>query len=473
MDNKDKKRLVFNSWLCLFGRATEEGVISGSIGNFKINLEEVKRRVRTSANAGSNGMTILLYAPWGITKLEEFLCPFTLEGNKYNMRKYNLEYDLIFVNVIKTIMELIPENFMLEICYIDNCQMHHDAPNPYLWKDVVMNKQGYRRYYDMTYADHCAFIDHIEGLIKPWTTRIRRKVGNELPVLWNGTVQVQTPLGKVTIPNSVKLIYDLGRYLYEKKGVPANMIGWGGIPGKVEYINDEFIVDEKTSMHVQLDRIANRMDPAFAKEVLVEVHGACSGYKEENIPQPSFWSRLSVDFYGNIHTRHVDFSNDGDNCKNPKYASPVDKLPNGLYCRYNEDAHYDVYSYIFKNNKADRQFKVETLPQSWDDDNGIVNFKAIAQAYKDEYGIPLYNTGKYPKPVPECKIGETRTEICWDGSEIITHTCENGKWVETGNICPPEPTDCHCRYYLDIHKSWFGIGDFIKCIFGKIEKPCK
>jgi len=116
---------------------------------------------------------------------------------------------------------------------------------------------------------------------------------------------------------------------------------------------------------------------------------------------------------------------------------------------------------------------VETLPQSWDDDNGIVNFKAIAQAYRDEYGSFLYNTGKYPQPILECKIGETKTETCWDGSTIITHTCEQGKWKATGNVCPVKPTDCKCIYYLGIRNSWFGIGNFFKCIFGKIEKYCK
>lgn len=477
MDNKDKGRLVFNSWLCIFANQTGEGIVSGTIGSFSIDLEELKRRVRISANAGANGMTILLYAPWDSKGTNDFLCPFVLEGDKYNMLSYSPEYDKILVETVKTIMELIPENFMLEIVYVDNCQTHHNAPNPYFWENVVMNIQGYLSYYDMSYADHCAFIDHIEGLIQPWTNRIRRKVGNELPVKWNGTVKVDTPEGPVIIPKSVKLVYDLGRYLYEKKGIPANMIGWGGIIGKVTYNEStkKFIVDEPTSMHVQLDRVANRMDPAFAREVLVEVHGACDGYMQSGIPQPSFNSRLSVQFYGKNHARKIDFSSDGDNCKDKKYKSEVDKLPNGLYCRWNEITHEDVYFYVFKNNDAGRQFKVEALPQNWDGTNGIVNFKAVVRSYNKNFRVKLFNEDKYPEPIPECKVGEVKKITCWDGSEIITHVCDNGAWKETGNKCPEEPIDkdCKCIYYLNIKDSWFGIPNFIKCIFGKKEKYCK
>ena len=42
-------------------------------------------------------------------------------------------------------------------------------------------------------------------------------------------------------------------------------------------------------------------------------------------------------------------------------------------------------------------------------------------------------------PVPECDAGETRTETCWDGSEIVSETCVDGKWAGTGNTCPAEP----------------------------------
>ena len=44
----------------------------------------------------------------------------------------------------------------------------------------------------------------------------------------------------------------------------------------------------------------------------------------------------------------------------------------------------------------------------------------------------------------ECTAGQTREKTCDDGSVIVTHTCVNGKWSATGNVCPDEPDpDCY------------------------------
>ena len=67
-------------------------------------------------------------------------------------------------------------------------------------------------------------------------------------------------------------------------------------------------------------------------------------------------------------------------------------------------------------------------------------FDTIAKVYEKYFG-KLENKGKwtYVWPPPECRIGEVKIETCWDGSEIITHTCEGGKWVATGATCPIKP----------------------------------
>lgn len=100
----------------------------------------------------------------------------------------------------------------------------------------------------------------------------------------------------------------------------------------------------------------------------------------------------------------------------------------------------------------------------------------VEQAVFEIFGQHSENYGKFPDPITpdECKIGEIKTSTCPDGSTIITHTCENGKWVETGNTCPVEPDQkCSCWYYLNIHDTMFGIPNFLKCITGKINKYCK
>jgi DNA-binding protein HU-beta len=40
---------------------------------------------------------------------------------------------------------------------------------------------------------------------------------------------------------------------------------------------------------------------------------------------------------------------------------------------------------------------------------------------------------------PECRDGQKIIQECWDGSTIISHKCEKGKWVATKRECPPFP----------------------------------
>jgi hypothetical protein len=122
---------------------------------------------------------------------------------------------------------------------------------------------------------------------------------------------------------------------------------------------------------------------------------------------------------------------------------------------------------------------IEHLPddEPWDDckEEQLKIFEAMAVPYEQYIG-PLANKGKWTVPYvkPECQIGEVKTETCYDGSVIITATCENGKWKETGNTCPiPPEQKCSCFYYINWNDKLFGISNFIKCIFGKIDKYCK
>jgi hypothetical protein len=434
MDNKDKNRLVFNSDLELLsyddGKTTPpRGVLSKVNGAFVADLKEVARRVRISANAGANGMSVMLYAPWHSKTLDECLFPFVRVGDKFDLTEFNPEWDAVFTSVLEKIFETVPQNYMVEIVLLDNCQLNaHDgwvSPNPYNWNGKTMNingtgGRGYRHFYAVPLPILCKFIDHVYALVKKWIDRIRWKVGNELPVVFDGMVQVPTPLGTVTVPKSVKLVYDLGRYLYDKKKIPANMLAWGGTLGTVVWreatvdgqTGMRFVIEYKDkdgnlidannvmtdSMHVQIDRIANRIDPKFAAAVLVEIHGVSGDYEVLGSPQPSFYACVGVDFYGETHTRKAEYSDDGVDYKNrPEYASKVDRQK--TYWRASFEVRYTVYLYVFEHNKAGRLFKVEVLPQTWEKDYGIEGMLAAAKAYKKAYGVALYNAGKYPEPV--------------------------------------------------------------------------
>lgn len=67
----------------------------------------------------------------------------------------------------------------------------------------------------------------------------------------------------------------------------------------------------------------------------------------------------------------------------------------------------------------------------------------VTHQCKDGKWVP---TGKKclepPKPqekLAKCKDGQELNQECWDGSKIVTHRCENGNWVATGEECPPFP----------------------------------
>ena len=85
--------------------------------------------------------------------------------------------------------------------------------------------------------------------------------------------------------------------------------------------------------------------------------------------------------------------------------------------------------------------------------------EAMNMALYKATGKHRANRHKFPEPVkppvPECQAGETKTMRCWDGSEIITHTCVAGKWKATGTYCPAEPEPEKPKITL---QGWIGIG---------------
>jgi len=88
------------------------------------------------------------------------------------------------------------------------------------------------------------------------------------------------------------------------------------------------------------------------------------------------------------------------------------------------------------------KFGFEYLPKARNADKcAAMGVRAIADVYSERFGEYPANFGKYPDDwiPPECQLGEVKKETCWDGSEIITHTCSGGKWVPTGNACPVKP----------------------------------
>jgi len=143
-----------------------------------------------------------------------------------------------------------------------------------------------------------------------------------------------------------------------------------------------------------------------------------------------------------------------------------------MYKRPSGDEWNGMVLKVLNTKKLGEVWFEHTPEKNEDIDCQAATIEAISQSIFQKTGQYPINYKKYPKPVFECNTGETQTQVCGDGSTIITHTCVNGKWTETGNTCPP-PQDCKCVYYLNIHDSWLGIPNFVKCILGLKEKYCK
>ena len=120
------------------------------------------------------------------------------------------------------------------------------------------------------------------------------------------------------------------------------------------------------------------------------------------------------------------------------------------------------------------KFGFEYLPKARNADQcSAMGVRAISDVYNERFGEYPVNFGKYPKdwvaPILECKIGEVKKETCWDGSEIITHTCESGKWTPTGNVCPiklPVILSCKDKYISHRPVVKMQIWKWLKCILG-------
>lgn len=109
------------------------------------------------------------------------------------------------------------------------------------------------------------------------------------------------------------------------------------------------------------------------------------------------------------------------------------------------------------------KFGFEYLPKVVNaDDCVMMGVRAISDIHFERFGVWPVNFGKYEKdwvaPVPpECKLGDVKRETCWNGEEIITHTCEDGKWVPTGSVCPekpPAPKPCKIEEWLEDNWGW-------------------
>lgn len=441
------RQYLLNSWLVVFS-PTVQGCLKNNYTEFDFDKWEIW--CQKSANAGANGIRILPYSPWsqdgGGVPIEKLWSPYILENGKWNLDKYN---DLYFDTLTKMVAIAAEYNIKIWYSLFDNCQFHHGATEVSPWGN---NVQGFNQYYDsLTYA-------------LKWTDKVFSVLGRRVFYeIINEGAKRDYPIKEAAEWNVA--IFD--RLI--AKGVIEEEICWGAISAATYEGNGVWEDDRQKSLQtIILSTIKERPGKIQSYRSMHGVGVANEVLYNETFPA-SYCGEWALDWWGGNHTGKGFLSDDG--VKNG--SSQNDVKPNGTYRRPSPEEWYAVSKIILADD-GDKinKYVIERLPSNMNPDVWIPTMESISKAYFERYGQWPVNYGKYPY-TSECKVGETKSQICWDGSTIVTHTCEGGKWTPTENTCPEEPTDCKCIYYLNIHDTMLGIPNFLKCLFKKIPPYCK
>ena len=86
---------------------------------------------------------------------------------------------------------------------------------------------------------------------------------------------------------------------------------------------------------------------------------------------------------------------------------------------------------------------------------------------------------------PGCMNGDILVDICPDGTQIVSHTCQGGQWIPTGEACPTQPPEEDIIQrgtvnYIELVESRYNPGYYHVNMYSQIErkdrstdpKPC-
>lgn len=461
---------LYVSWLGIFATGwmpDKEGWEGGCMKDMRLNEDQFKAFIHQARKYGANRCRIFPYETKWVKSADKMFSPYLWDSNfsKWDLDKYN---EIYFEELDKIVEIAKLNNIRIMLSLFDNCQ-YHTAPgsnrNPLMapWQN---NVQGFANYFvSFEYARRTA-----QKVYSRYGNTMEYEICNEFSQIKGYSPQ-----------DCGAWAAKLADFLIQS-GCPERNICWGALPvGK--FVGDKWEVDTDRDLTVQASRyLSNMIDGRTGKkyrETLPQAQDLilCTVHNIGIYPEDSDDEEKCVQMWGDARTRWFLASDDGQS----KGDSVKNCEPDGTWRRGDYQQTYNTAKYILsKCGGVDGKTSLESLPSNTAPDAWLESIRGLADAYKNRYGKYPENYGTpdpvYPPP-PECSVGEVKKETCWDGSEIITHTCENGKWVETGNTCPdqPEPPDqkCSCFYYLNIKDFLFGVPNFIKCIFGKIEKYCK
>ncbi len=407
-------------------------------------------------DAGMNAFGMLTYSPWESKGHADLLCPFKWNEakGKWSLTEIDPTWLSVFDEAVAQIMRLtepVADNFKLQVLLFCEPWFHWNTPNP--WAN---NTQGYHDFYDVPIPMLRPYIDAVMGVLAKYPGRTQVIIGCEMTVRPGSPVKWYNPKGiiePVAVVREAIWMHQVSLYLLGKYKLDPAEMSWGAALGNVAQNEkgEYYIVDDHTSLALEIERITGRMNHKVWDKIHIEMHGACGNWTPT---EPSFFSKVAAQFFGTGNSRTAHLSTDGDNAKKtgPEYASIWDRQP--LYWRYNGTATRSTFAYairhcIKKATMAQRfvaavkrmvgltpsysMLWCSVLPQTWDTLKVwyLENAEALAEAYIDATGKRPYNLSKEPPvepvPVPEPTPGPAPVPAP-TGEDWRGWWRNNGKW---------------------------------------------
>jgi hypothetical protein len=421
--------------------------------------ERLREYVGRLAWEGINGKHMLPYAGWlnpnGMQKPEDCFTPYIYENGAWDLDKRNLYYFPIVKEVIGIFKEF---NVEMPYCLFDNCQYWvnrplGDAGIPY-WACWMFNKQGNQNY-----------MQDIPRSVA-WAQEVMDNIGGYDNVLIEVVNEGQEWGGLENTKNWFRAIAQA----VKDKGLEPERFSVGVNLTRKNYLGN-FTFQPTVEFQEWTKNICEGVfGDSESHGIILPVHGVLGdmggwyeGPKFHSAPELVFGQMFHEPIWawGPVYTRRKWIvSNDGNNDKDsPEAREAFNKM-----CAWS-------MANIQQVTEVGYRMIYEMECDSLDLEVKLAGARAMAEGLGIQNLVNYHRKEYTPEVPPECKIGETKTMVCKGGSTIITDTCEGGKWKPTGAVCPP--VKCSCFYYLNIHDTAFGIVNFLKCLFGKIEKYCK
>lgn len=348
------------------------GFMSSKDGVFTFDYEAWGKYCAAIANAGANAIRVLPYGVWGerAEDRKSQFSPYVLEGEKWNLDKWNPEY---FKIMRKALEIAVKYRLTVWFCWFDNCQLQPGTWTIYSpWKH---NTQGIASFYDKTADKYCA----------AWVKKVVAEFG-DLDIFWPWGNELN---GDKTPEWARRVLFPLIKSLK----IPYDKMTYGAVMDDAVYLGEGKFKDKSTGQDIVRKFFGEDFPPESNKfKLLREVHkcgtvkyDACTPFGKRP-EQAAFW-------WGNKPVGDFVLSDDGTK----------ENWPSSDGGRPDADRWGEMMSRYLRFKNA----HFEHLPEGGDLEHQIDVFKSMSEAYKakhskypDNYGKVVYEPSE-PEPTPE------------------------------------------------------------------------